>query len=74
MFNSNKKNISRAPLFVLLKDYKNRQVWRKAIAHAALRKQSTIPVDNSVSNMLINVFDGHIMRLCYKLMVFSPNL
>ena len=46
---------------------------RKAIRHAALQKQSTKPVDNSVGKVLIKSFDRHNTGLCYKLMIFSPN-
>ena len=50
------------------------RIARKAIVHAALQKQSTEPVDNSVCNMLIDSVNGQSTRLCYKLMNFSPNL
>jgi len=47
---------------------------RKAIAHAALRKQSTIPVDNSVGKVLTDALSGQVTGLCYKLMFFSSNI
>jgi len=40
--------------------------------HAALRKESTIPVDNSVSKMLIDALNSPFMGLCYKMVIFSP--
>jgi hypothetical protein len=50
------------------------RIARKAIVHAALQKQSTKPVDNSVGKMLIKSFGSHNTGLCYKLMIFSPKL
>ena len=44
------------------------------MAYAALVKQSTKPVDNSVCNMLIDPVSGHCAGLCYKLIVFSPTI
>ncbi|HZJ94825.1 MAG TPA: hypothetical protein VFD11_04560 [Thiopseudomonas sp.] len=40
--------------------------------HAALRKESTIPVDNSVSKMLIDALNSQFMGLRYKMVIFSP--
>lgn len=40
--------------------------------HAALRKESTIPVDNSVSKVLIDALNSQFMGLCYRMVIFSP--
>ena len=47
---------------------------RKAMAYAALVKQSTKPVDNSVGKVRASAVSRHNTGLCYKLMDFSPNL